>query len=50
MNKQHTDFTVYDSGFQIMQAKPFIGASSDGIVNCGSCGEGTSQIKCPFAT
>ena len=48
MNKQHTDFIVYDSGFQIMQDKPFIGASPDGIVNCRCCGEGTLEIKCPF--
>ena len=49
MNKQHTDFTVYDSGFQIMQQdKPFIGVSADGIVNCRCHGESTLEIKCPF--
>ena len=49
MSKQHTDFTVYDLGFQIMQDKPFIGASADGIVNCRCYGEGTLEMKCPFA-
>ena len=48
MKQNHTNFTVCDSGFNILQSKPFIGAPPDGMVACDWCGEGTLEIKCPF--
>ena len=47
MKQNHTDFSVCDSGFNILQSKPFFGASPDGMVACDCCGEGTLEIKCP---
>ena len=38
-----------DSGFNILQSKPFIDASPDGMVACDFCGEGTLEIECPFS-
>ncbi|KAG1650241.1 OTU domain-containing protein [Nymphon striatum] len=36
------------SGFKISVAKPFLGASPDGIIMSDCCGLGVLEIKCPY--
>jgi len=30
-------------------ARPYIGASPDGLVSCSCCGDGVLEVKCPFS-
>ena len=47
--KEHSNFTMKNSGFIISTEYPFIGASPDGPVLCDCCDEtGVLEIKCPF--
>ena len=45
----HKDIKVQSCGLFILQDKPYIGASPDGLVSCSCCGEGLLEIKCPFS-
>ena len=45
----HQNFTCRQSGFLIDSNDTFFGASADGIVDCGCCGKGVLEIKCPFS-
>lgn len=49
MHECHKDFSVCDSGLQINNQWPYIGASPDGLVNCKCCGAGVCEIKCPYS-
>ena len=46
--KHHHNFTCRQSGFVIDNNDTFLGASADGIVDCGCCGKGVLEIKCSF--
>ena len=46
--KHHQNFTCRQSGFLIDSNDIFLGASADGVVDCGCCGKGVLDIKCPF--
>ena len=49
MWQSHADVTVSKSGLCVDIAHPFLGATIDGIVNCGCCGKGGLEIKCPYS-
>jgi hypothetical protein len=48
MKKYHQKFTLNDTGFNISETHPYIGASPDGHVNCGCHGEALLEIKNPY--
>ena len=41
---------VEDRGLIVSLDNPFLGASIDGHVQCGKCGEGIVEIKCPYGS
>ena len=45
---QHENLVLADSGLHISQIWPYLGASSDSIVECNCCGKGAVEIKCPY--
>ncbi|XP_013406999.1 uncharacterized protein LOC106171266 [Lingula anatina] len=47
MNRQHTDFTMKDSGLVLHPDYPEFGASPDALVSCSCCGSGLLEVKCP---
>ena len=47
-NNQHESFSVKASGLVINCEWPFIGASSDGVINCSCHGKSALEIKCLF--
>ena len=49
MKKDHTSFKVTECGLVIDPMFPFLGATPDGLVTCGCCGNGSLEIKCPFS-
>lgn len=44
----HEHFVVSGSNLKVNPQWPYLGVSSDGIVNCDCCGKGCCEIKCPF--
>lgn len=44
----HSGFIVKSCGFIVDLEAPFLGASSDGLVECSCCGQGVLEVKCPF--
>ncbi|PFX34305.1 hypothetical protein AWC38_SpisGene888 [Stylophora pistillata] len=44
----HENLVLADSGLHIRQIWPYLGASSDNIVECNCCGKGAVEIKCPY--
>lgn len=48
-NIDHNSFSCDLSGLVIYNDFPFIGASSNGLVQCNCCGKGCIEIKCPFS-
>ena len=48
-SKNHSNFTIRESGLVINPKWSYIGASPDGIVRCSYCGERCSEIKCPYS-
>ena len=45
---KHHNVQILNSGLVINPQWPFIGASPDGVVECGCCGKGVLEIKCPY--
>ena len=48
-SKCHRDLVLSVSGLVIDASYPHMGASPDGIVECGCCGRGVIEIKCPYS-
>lgn len=48
MKAHHHNFNVELCGLFVHPDHPHLGASPDGVVNCGCCGRGTVEIKCPY--
>ena len=48
LQRSHKDLTIESAGFKISAQYPFVGATSDGYVNCTCCGSGIIEIKCPY--
>lgn len=47
-NRQHKSMQIRDLGLCVLQDKPFIGASPDGVVSCACCsGDRLILVKCP---
>ncbi|KAH9364230.1 hypothetical protein HPB48_000553 [Haemaphysalis longicornis] len=47
-NKKHKSIEIRPCGFFVLQEKPFIGASPDGVVSCACCREDRLiLVKCP---
>ncbi|XP_076308585.1 uncharacterized protein LOC143224004 [Tachypleus tridentatus] len=44
---QHQQLKVVDSGLHIIPQYPYLGATSDGLVECLCCRKGVLEIKCP---
>jgi hypothetical protein len=42
------EVALYDSGFHINPAHPYISETPDALINCTCCGEGVLEIKCPY--
>lgn len=47
--RKHKCAKITLCGLHISKAKPFLGASPDGIINCKCCGKGLIEIKCGFS-
>ena len=47
MASTHTNFECHTSGLVVNPSYSFLGASPDGVMLCGCCGEGIVEIKCP---
>ena len=45
----HKDIQVQLCDLFVLQDKPYIGASPDGLMSCSCCGEGLLEMKCPFS-
>lgn len=49
MKDAHCGFDFKVSGVVLSSTHPFIGASSDGVIQCECCrGAGVLEIKCPY--
>ena len=46
--RNHTNFTINDSGLIINPSCPHLGATPDGKISCECCGTGCLEIKCPY--
>ena len=46
----HKGYKVSRCGFFFSVEHPFLGASSDALIQCMCCGEGVVEIKCPLCT
>ena len=49
MKKKHLQFDIKDSGLVLDPLYPFMGATPDRLINCGCCGNGVVEIKCPYS-
>ena len=49
MKKKHVQFAVTELGLVLDPLYPFLGATPDGLVSCGCCGNGVLEIKCPYS-
>ena len=47
-SEKHEGLTVSPAGLFVDCEHSYIGASPDGVVQCGCCGKGLVEIKCPF--
>ena len=47
-SRNHTNFTINDSGLIINPSYPHLGATPDGKISCECCGTGCLEIKCPY--
>ncbi|XP_067654064.1 uncharacterized protein [Haliotis asinina] len=47
-SERHHNFSVEECGLFLSCEYPHLGATPDGIVDCGCCGRGSLEIKCPF--
>lgn len=47
-SEKHKGLTVSPAGLFVDCEHSYIGASPDGVVQCGYCGKGLVEIKCPF--
>ena len=45
LSLNHENFRVDECGFFISTEYPFVGATPDGLVACGCCGDGICEIK-----
>ncbi len=45
VERRHMNFHFSDCGFFISTSYPFIGASPDGLVDCGCCERGVCEVK-----
>lgn len=48
VDKSHSDFAVYSTGFFISLETPEVGASPDSICRCSCCGWAALEVKCPY--
>lgn len=46
---QHQNCKLTKSGLCVLEGKPYIGASPDGIMTCSCCGTTAVEIKCPHS-
>ena len=48
-SKKHVDFQCKESGLNVMNEYPYIGASPDMVIDCKCHGKGLVEIKCPYS-
>ena len=48
-SKNHSNFTIRESGLVINPKWSYISASPDRIVGCSCCGKRCLEIKCPYS-
>lgn len=46
-NHHHDNLCIQECGLFVLQDKPFIGASPDGVVTCACCPPRLLEVKCP---
>ncbi|KAM7315455.1 uncharacterized protein ISCGN_005238 [Ixodes scapularis] len=46
-HSQHEDLVVRGCGLFVMEGRPYIGASPDGLVECKCCANRVLEVKCP---
>ncbi|XP_077544747.1 uncharacterized protein LOC144157904 [Haemaphysalis longicornis] len=46
-NKKHNHLKIHGRGLCVLQQRPFLGASPDGVVSCACCPARLIEVKCP---
>jgi len=49
MSSMHQGFQCTLAGLVVNPQYPFLGASSDALIECSCCGQGIVEIKCPYS-
>ena len=48
LRSKHNNVHFEPAGLLVCETDPYIGASSDGLIECQCCGKGCIEIKCPY--